>query len=60
MFIKDVCYRDYENCEFCERTAYEYDTGYSEYGCTLGDENPDNNPCAYEYCPLNFTYEVEE
>lgn len=60
MCIKGVCYRDYENCEFCERVHYEYDTGYSEYGCALGDENPYDNPCVPEDCPLDFKYEVEE
>lgn len=46
---------DWENCEFCEQSYYEYDTGYAEYSCRLlGYE------CIDEQCPLSFKYKVEE
>lgn len=46
---------DFTNCEFCEQSDYEYDTGYAEYFCgLLGYE------CMGEYCPLSFKYKVEE
>ena len=51
---------DYESCPYCKQTCYEWDTGYSEYGCTLGDMNPDENPCCHDSCPLDCKYEVEE
>ena len=52
---------DYESCAHCVRTYYEYDTGYAEFGCTLGDSNPDTNPCwGDEDCPLRYKFEVIE
>lgn len=51
---------DYMTCGYSERTCYEWDTGYEEYGCTLGDSNPDETPCCHDCCPLNCKYEVEE
>lgn len=46
---------NWDNCEFCEQSYYEYDTGYAEYSCgLLGKE------CICEYCPLSFRYSVEE
>jgi hypothetical protein len=48
--------QDWESCEYIHTTYYEYDTGYSEYGCCLtgfgclGDK----------YCPLCFKYKKDE
>ena len=50
---------DYESCSYSERTYCEWDTGYSEYGCTLGNRNPEENPCCYDNCPLNCEYGVK-
>lgn len=47
--------QDYDGCEFCETTYYEYDTGYSEVGCSLiGDPHKIN--CDPDCCPLSFKY----
>lgn len=47
--------QDYDDCEFCETTYYEYDTGYSEVGCSLiGD--PYKTNCYPDCCPLSFKY----
>ena len=44
----------WENCEYCEETYKEWDTGYTEYGCSLfGGE-------CVECCPLSFKYKVED
>lgn len=51
---------NYKNCGFCETTHYEYDTGYTEYGCTLGDSNPYDTPCVEQVCPLCCRFEVTE
>lgn len=55
---KEIFENDASSCEYCERSYYEYDTGYSEYECTL-----DGNECCLgelEYgCQLSFKYTVE-
>ena len=55
---EEVFENDWEDCEYCKRSYYECDTGYSEYECTL-----DGNECfsgELEYgCPLSFKYTVE-
>lgn len=62
--MDEIYKNDWENCEYCERTYYESDTGFCEYGCSLitGD--------AYDYgcvgcdidngCPLSFKYTIEK
>lgn len=58
--MKGEILQDYETCPYCECTHYEWDTGYSEYGCKLGDSNPKDTPCCSDFCPLDCKYEVEE
>lgn len=48
------------SCSYCEQTYYESDTGYGEYGCMLGDNNPKDNPCREDGCPLICKWSVEE
>lgn len=55
----EIVEQDWEECEYCERSYYEYDTGYSEYECTLYDESPCLPGIAYG-CPLSFKYKVED
>lgn len=43
---------DCEDCEYCEQSYYEYDTGYCEYECTFMGE-------CMEKCPLSFKYKIE-
>lgn len=44
---------NYEKCEFCDKSYFEYDTGYAEYAChLLGCE------CLAEYCPLSFKFSI--
>ena len=45
---------DFESCEYLEETYKEWDTGYTEYGCTLFEEG------CVELCPLSFKYKVEK
>lgn len=49
-----------QHCSYCVRTLFEYDTGYTEYGCTLGDANPDEQWCMEDACPLVAKWEVVE
>lgn len=53
---------NWEKCQYCECTYYEYDTGYREYGCSyFGDAN--EKECwlgELNKCPLAFRYEVKE
>lgn len=55
---KEIFENDASSCEYCERSYYEYNTGYSEYECLL-----DNKDCfggELEFgCPLSFKYIVE-
>lgn len=44
----------WEDCEYLERSYYEYDTGYAEYDCNLLDDQ-----CYGEaMCPLVCKYKV--
>lgn len=48
-----------DECDYCGRSYYEYDTGYAEYECELT-----GYPCMGGYidsgCPLAFRYIVEK
>lgn len=55
----EVVEQDWEECEYCECSYYEYDTGYSEHECTLYDKYPCQPGIAYG-CPLSFKYKTEE
>ena len=53
----EVIEQDWEVCEYCRRSYYEYDTGYAEYECVLWS----GDPClggSIEGCPLSFKYKV--
>lgn len=43
----------FKDCEFCEQTYCEYDTGYAEYKCNLLQDE-----CLCDLCPLSFKYEL--
>ena len=43
----------FKDCEFCEQTYCEYDTGYAEYICNLLQDE-----CLCDLCPLSFKYEL--
>jgi len=51
-----------EDCEYCEISYYEHDTGYTEYNCKMMED--DNYDCCggdLKYgCPLAFKYEIEK
>ena len=49
-----------DECDYCVRTYYEYDTGYTEYGCSLVGENKFLCYGGEEGCPLSCKYEIEE
>lgn len=46
---------DYESCKYAELSYSEWDTGYSEYECTLCE-----SPCGAFPCPLDFKFSVLE
>lgn len=48
------------DCPFCTQTVYEFDTGYSEYGCALGALDPEEHPCQEDICPLSCKWQAEE
>jgi hypothetical protein len=50
----------YNNCPYCVRTSYDWDTGYEECGCTFGNADPKNVQCYEEDCPLKCKWRVEE
>ena len=52
----EVIEQDYEECEYCDRSYYEYDTGYAEYECGLCKDVCYGGDYA---CPLSFKYKVE-
>ena len=52
---------DWEECPYAKRTYYEYDTGYSEWGCDLISEVIDKDIYCDELgCPLSFKYKVDK
>ena len=61
---EDIYENDYENCEFCEQTYYENDTGYVEYGCNLITGDAEDCECfggdIDSGCPLSFKYKIEK
>ena len=56
--MENIYAQNWEDCEYCEQSYYEHDTGYSEYECELvgggcfGGGLKDN-------CPLSFKYQIE-
>ena len=51
---------DWEECPYAKKTYYEYDTGYSEWGCDLISEVIDKDVYCDELgCPLSFKYKIE-
>jgi len=57
--MEEIYEQNWEDCEYCEQSYYENDTGYSEYQCNLiGGEccggDIDNG------CPLSFKYKIQQ
>lgn len=60
METNEVIEQDWEKCEYCVLSYYEYDTGYSEHSCKLyGTYDCVGGSIEYG-CPLPFKYKVEE
>lgn len=57
--MKEIYENNWEYCEFCRQSHYEYDTGYAEYECELVDGD-----CMGGYidsgCPLSFKYRIDK
>ena len=56
--MEEIYEQNWKDCEYCEQSYYENDTGYSEYQCNLiGGEccggDIDNG------CPLSFKYKIQ-
>ena len=56
----EVIEQNWETCEYCERSYYEHDTGYSEYECSIYGNYPCLSGDIHYGCPLSFKYKVEE
>ena len=56
----EVIEQDWEKCEYCDCSYYEYDTGYSEHECNMYDTFPCVGGSIEFGCPLSFKYKVEE
>ena len=54
--ILPVC----SGCKYCKQTYYEWDTGYAEYGCILGNADPKETQCFEDFCPLKCKWQVIE
>lgn len=57
--MKEVYENYYGDCDYCESSYYEWDTGYEEYTCTLCDGDCYGGS-KESGCPLSFSYEVTE
>lgn len=55
----EIIEQDWEACEYCERSYYEYDTGYAEYECNIYSAGNCVGGCIDLGCPLSFVYKVE-
>ena len=51
--------QDWRECEHCDRSYYEHDTGYAEYECNLYDTCECTGGSIDLGCPLSFRYKVE-
>lgn len=49
---------NWEECEYCEQSYFEWDTGYAEYNCNLVDDSCMGGDIDYG-CPLAFRYRIE-
>lgn len=61
----EVIEQDWEACEYCDCSYYEYDTGYREYECRLWMKQDEKfyNCCGGDIsngCPLSFKYKVKK
>ena len=56
----EVIEQYWEECEYCDRSYYEYDTGYAEYECNLYTTGMCTGGDIQLGCPLSFRYKVEE
>lgn len=56
--MKEIYEQNWEECEYCEQSYYEYDTGYSEYRCGLCDGECLGGDLE-SGCPLSFKYLIE-
>lgn len=61
---EEIYENDWENCDYCEVTYWESDTGFREYGCSFitGDEHDYNcvGTDIKDGCPLSFKYRIDE
>lgn len=56
--MADIHEQDLKECEYCEQSYYEYDTGYSEYECDLWGCECFGGGIG-NGCPLSFKYKIE-
>ena len=57
--MKEIYEAYYQDCGYCERSYYEWDTGFAEYVCTLCDTDCFGGSIE-SGCPLSFKYEITE
>lgn len=51
---------DYKECKYCDVSYTEYDTGYTEYGCSFYQKGDCVGGSIGNGCPLAFKYVVGE
>ena len=55
----EILEQDWEDCEYCECSYYEHDTGYAEYECNMYYTGNCVGGSIEMGCPLSFKYKVE-
>lgn len=56
--MERVYEQDWKECDYCEQSYYEYDTGYSEYECSLAGGDCFGGDIE-SGCPLSFKYQID-
>lgn len=57
--MDEIYENNWEDCEYCRQSYFEWDTGYAEYECDLVDGNCVGGDID-SGCPLSFRYCIEE
>lgn len=56
---EEIFEKYYKDCEYCEVSYYESDTGYTEYECGLMGCECLGSGDICDGCPLSFKYQIE-
>lgn len=56
--MEEIYENNWEDCEYCRQSYFEWDTGYAEYECELVDGNCMGGDID-SGCPLSFKYHID-